>query len=313
MELFPTPTNPVPSEAVCGRIQTRDGVGLRFARFAPIVTPRRGTVCLFTGRAEQIEKYFETVENLRQRGFAVAMLDWRGQGGSDRLLKNPRKGFVRSFDDYELDIETFVREVVYPDCPPPFFALAHSMGGTILIRAAKRGRRWFERTVAVSPMIQIRLKRGRLARGAAQFFRSAGLGGLYVPGGKPTDMLSRPFEVNRLTSDAARYARNAEIARTYPRLGLGSPTIAWVDAAFRVTEEFADPAYPSSLRHPLLLVSAGNDQIVATPEADRFALRLLGGAGLVIPGARHEILQERDTVREQFWAAFDAFVPGSRA
>jgi lysophospholipase len=27
-------------------------------------------------------------------------------------------------------------------------------------------------------------------------------------------------------------------------------------------------------------------------------------------GSRHEILQERDSIREQFWAAFDAFVPG---
>lgn len=311
MELFPTPTNPVPSGAVCGRLKARDGVGLRFARFPP-TGPRRGTVCLFTGRAEQIEKYFETVENLRRRGFAVAMLDWRGQGGSDRLLANPRKGFVASFNDYELDIEVFVREVVYPDCPPPYFALTHSMGGTILIRAAKHGRRWFDRTVAVSPMIRIRLKRSGLARGAARLFRSAGLGRLYVPGGKPDDILSRPFEANRLTSDAARYARNAEIARTHPQIGLGAPTIAWVEAAFRATDEFADPAYPSSLRHPLLVIAAGSDQVVSTPETDRFALRLLSGQGLVIPGARHEILQERDAIREQFWAAFDAFLPGSK-
>ena len=32
---------------------------------------------------------------------------------------------------------------------------------------------------------------------------------------------------------------------------------------------------------------------------------------IVIPGARHEILMEREAIREQFWAAFDAFIPGS--
>ena len=32
---------------------------------------------------------------------------------------------------------------------------------------------------------------------------------------------------------------------------------------------------------------------------------------LVIAGAKHEILQERDEIRDQFWAAFDAYVPGS--
>ena len=35
-----------------------------------------------------IEKYFEVVGELRRRGFAVAVLDWRGQGGSSRLLRN---------------------------------------------------------------------------------------------------------------------------------------------------------------------------------------------------------------------------------
>jgi lysophospholipase len=32
---------------------------------------------------------------------------------------------------------------------------------------------------------------------------------------------------------------------------------------------------------------------------------------VVIDGARHELLQEREGLREQVWAAFDAFVPGS--
>ena len=60
---------------------------LRFARFAP-PPGRKGTVCVFPGRAEFIEKYFEVVRDLRARGFAVATIDWRGQGLSDRALPN---------------------------------------------------------------------------------------------------------------------------------------------------------------------------------------------------------------------------------
>jgi lysophospholipase len=310
MELFSTSNNPIPVGAVCGRIEARDGVGLRFARF-PAIKSCKGTVCLFTGRSEQIEKYFETIQDLRRRGFAVATLDWRGQGGSDRLVKNLRKGFVGAFDDYELDIEVFIREVVYPDCPPPYFALAHSMGGAILIRAAKHGRRWFDRTVAVSPMIRIQVPFYGATQRTARVLRSLGLKEQFVPGGHGSDVMRRPFDTNKLTSDPHRYARNAEITELYPDLGLGAPTIGWLDEAFRITAEFADPAYPSTLRHPILIVAAGSDQVVSTPATDRFALRLLGGSGLVIPGARHEILQERNAVREQFWAAFGAFVPGS--
>ena len=52
-------------------------------------------------------------------------------------------------------------------------------------------------------------------------------------------------------------------------------------------------------------------RVVSTPAIGAFALRLRAGSHLVIPGARHELLMEQDRYREQFWAAFDAFVPGT--
>src|SRR6516165_4364563 len=100
MKLVSIPANPVPDNFVTGTLKTPDGVSLRFARWLP-PAGRRGTVVLLQGRAEWIEKYFETVRDLRARGFAVATIDWRGQGMSERALKNPRKGYVRSFNQYQ--------------------------------------------------------------------------------------------------------------------------------------------------------------------------------------------------------------------
>src|ERR1700720_3707994 len=120
MTLVSIPANPAPDDVVTGTLRTPDGVSLRFARWAP-PPGRKGTVCLFQGRAEFIEKYFETVRDLRARGFAVATLDWRGQGLSDRMLGDRRKGYVRDFAEYDSDLETFMREIVMPDCPPPLF------------------------------------------------------------------------------------------------------------------------------------------------------------------------------------------------
>ena len=154
MTLVSIPANPVPDNVVSGTIKTPDGAELRFARWAP-PAGRKGTVCVFTGRSEQIEKYFETVRDLRDRGFAVAMIDWRGQGHSSRRLRDPRKGYVRDFSDYEIDVETFVQQVVLPDCPPPHFALAHSMGGAVMLRVAHAGKRWFDRMVLSAPMIDL--------------------------------------------------------------------------------------------------------------------------------------------------------------
>jgi lysophospholipase len=131
--------NPVPDGAVAGKVRTPDGFELRFARWdAP--AGGKGTVCVFGGRGEFIEKYFETVGELRQRGFAVAVMDWRGQGHSARQLPDPRKGHVEDFAEYEIDVETFMQQVVLPNCPQPHFALTHSMGGAVVLRAAHSGK-----------------------------------------------------------------------------------------------------------------------------------------------------------------------------
>ena len=94
-------------------------------------------------------------------------------------------------------------------------------------------------------------------------------------------------------------------------LGLGSPTIGWVDAAYRTMAEFSGPQYAERIRQPILIIAAGQDEVVSTPLTGIFARRLRVGSQLVIAGARHEVLMERDHYRAQFWAAFDAFVPGS--
>jgi len=83
----------------------------------------RGTVCVFAGRGEYIEKYFETVRDLRKRGYAVATIDWRGQGHSSRRLDNPLKGMSRIFSEYQIDVAAFVKQVVFAGLSAPYFAI----------------------------------------------------------------------------------------------------------------------------------------------------------------------------------------------
>src|SRR6201993_5359971 len=111
MKLVSIPANPVPDGVVAGAIKTSDGVNLRFARWAP-PPGRKGTVVVMQGRAEFIEKYFETVRDLRARGFAVATFDWRGQGLSEHKLSARNKGYVRNFADYGRDLDAVMSQVV---------------------------------------------------------------------------------------------------------------------------------------------------------------------------------------------------------
>ena len=313
MKLHATPENPVPEGAEIAAVVASDGLALRAARWTP-PGDAKGTVVVANGRGEFIEKYFEVIGELRARGFRVVAFDWRGQGGSARELPNPRKGHVDDFSLYLRDLDALREQVLEPHCPKPWFGFGHSMGGAILLMQAHERRCPFERLVLVAPMVDLAgLKFPRAVRWLAATLDTAGFGGSYVPGSGDTAYLTRPFEGNALTSDPRRYAIAGQAAVAAPQIAIGGPTVGWLDAAFRLMRAFEDGDYAAAIRVPALIVAAGNDTVVSTPAIERFARQMKAGHALTIAHARHEVLVERDIFRDQFWAAFDAFVPGTRA
>jgi len=311
MDLVSTPKNPIPLGATAGYLDIRKGIRVRYASWQSALQERRGTVCIFPGRNEFIEKYFEVVGELRRRGFAVAVLDWRGQGGSSRLTRGASKGHVRDFIDYEEDLHHFMRGVVLPDCPTPYYALAHSMSAVVLFNAATKRGCWFNRMVMTAPMVELRglPMSQRVCARLADALTPFGFGKTALPG-DPEKWESDVFEGNPLTSDRERFNRNVGVLQGAPGLAAGPPTISWLNAAFEAMARLRDEKYAPRIRIPSLLVTAGDDRIVSDLAIEDLSARLRAGSQIVLRGARHEILQERDAIREQFWAAFDAFVPG---
>lgn len=312
MDLVVTAKNPIPSGAVTADITTSDGVRLRTARWEATAEPHRGTVCIFQGRAEFIEKYFEVIADLRRRGFAVAAFDWRGQGGSERLLHNSIKGHVRTFRDFDRDLEAFMQKVVLPFCPRPYYALGHSMGGHVLLRHAASASPYFERIVLTAPMVDIARDTLTMSRGMARMIcEAAGLAGLarrFTPGGSRVPVDLGAFENNPFTHDATRFDRTNEILKEHPDLGRGAATLGWLRAALRSIARITDPGYAAQIKVPILLFAAGQDTIASTPAAEDLAQRMKLGQVIRIPDARHEILMETDAVRRRFWAGFDAYL-----
>ncbi len=314
MELVAVEGNPVPEGAIVGSVVASDGVTTRFARWRGGGRRAQGTVCLLQGLAESIEKYFEVVADLRRRGFAVAAFDWRGQGGSARRLRDPSKAHVDSFAEYDRDLEAFFQQVVLPDCPPPYFGLAHSTGGLVALGAAVKGRARFSRMVLVSPRIDVgpALQPPEpVARRLAPFMTAIGFGEMRVPRQQRLTLANLPFEDNPLTGDPVRFARNQNLARTLPRLFVGVPTFGWFHAAFRAVTEAQDPDFAQAIGVPSLIVGGALDRMTSITAMERFVSLMRAGGKTVLAGGRHELMMERDVVREQFFAAFDAFVPGS--
>ncbi|MCX2725326.1 alpha/beta fold hydrolase [Roseibium salinum] len=348
MKLIDHPDNPVPEGARAGFVETPDGVRIRYAHWPASGRERRGTVTLVQGRAEFIEKYFEVIEDLRRRGFAVVTFDWRGQGGSQRLTRNPKRGHISNFRKYRLDLRTVLKEISLANYPGPHFALAHSTGALVLLSDSQRLRTMLDRAVITSPLLglpsgawapnlvasarrflrkatfgllgQPPLKAGarrtsalleNIGFPAARIFSLLGMGRLFIPGGNAEIFI--PFETNRQTSDRIRFDRFNKVLKQAPELGVGAPTIGWLNAAARTMLALRRRDAGPNMKLPCLVLAAGNDRIVSTPETEDFVSRTKAAAYVEIPGAAHELMMERDIFRDQFWAAFDAFVPGAEA
>lgn len=313
MQLYAIDGNPIPDGPVVGAVVTPDGVRLRYARWRATGGRSLGTVCLMQGRAECIEKYFETIGDLRRRGFSVATFDWRGQGGSDRHLRNPMKGHVDSFAEYDRDLDAFVQQVMLPDCPPPHYALAHSLGGLVALRAAHANRLRFARMVLDAPMLGFGPTRPppSVACRIATAMTATGLGELTAPGQARETIATLAFEGNRLTGDRRRFERAQAIARQLPQVSIAGPTYGWIYATCRAFRDASEPSFAPQIKVPTLMVAGTLDRVVSLVGIERLASEMRTGGQVIIAGAQHELLMERDPIRAQFFAAFDAFVPGS--
>lgn len=304
----------MPLGIVSGIVKTPDDIELRYARWKTQKTPALGTVLLLHGRTEYIERTYETVDDILKRGFDVISFDWRGQGGSSRLLENRRRGYIDDFNEYVIDLETIMQEVALPDCKAPYYILAHSTGSLISLLAAPKLSNQIQRMVLAAPFLGL----GRqpiaapLVKMLAGTLCMFGLGEMYMAGGKSAGE-TQAFKGNIHSSDETRFGRNKKFLKEFPELAIGGPTAAWVYASCRTMEEVNDIDFCKQINIPSLLVSAGNDKVVSNRTIENFSRKLRSGKCITIDGAKHELLQERDIFREQLLAAFDSFIPGSKS
>ncbi|MGN6516274.1 MAG: alpha/beta fold hydrolase [Rhizomicrobium sp.] len=292
-------------------IATRDGKRLRTEVFdAASGTTGRGVCVLLHGQTEFIEKYVEVIGELRERGFTVATFDWPGQGGSYRMLADPLKAHIGSFSEYDAALWLFMEEVVKPLTDKPPVALAHSMGGHILLRALHDRPNAFKCAVLSAPMLRA-LTRGYprwLARAACFIENQIGARNDWVWGMDERDPHKVTFDTQLVTSDRARFQRTQDFLRAHPDLRLAGPSWGWLEAAYRSMARVLTPAYAAAISTPVLICAAGKDRIVDVTAEHEFVKWLPKGELFDMPQSEHEILMESDPIRARFWSAFDAFV-----
>jgi len=281
-----------------------DGVRLRIGAWHP--DDAIGTVLLFPGRTEYVEKYGRTARELAECGLATMVIDWRGQGLSDRLADDPMAGHVLHFRDYQKDVAAMVAAARELALPRPWHLLGHSMGGCIGLRAAMDG-------LAVAsclfsgPMWGIRMS-GTLrpvAWSLSWSSRKLGLGHRIAPGTTAENyVLSEPFETNKLTGDRDMHDHMIAQIEAHPELGLGGPSLRWLHEALAETRVLARRPSPDL---PCLTLLGEAEEIVDPVRIEERMQQWPGGRLEVIPEGRHEVLMEDAATRARLFAMICAF------
>lgn len=274
----------------------------------------RGSILFMPGRGDAYEKWLETLDGWHEEGWGVVSADWRGQAGSGRMGRDATTGHV---PDFGLWVEDYA--VLYASwaasTPGPHVAIAHSMGGQIVLRAVAEGLVVPDAIVLSAPMLGLhpswlpsRLLH-RVARGIVR------LGDPRRPAWKASERPSLPGSLAPqarsllLTHDDSRYEDEQWWRQKRPALGMGPASWGWVERALASICRLEQPGTLEAIMTPCLLLGTSIDGLVSWPAIRRAAERLPLGE-LVSFGAecRHEILREADPVRNRALAAIRDFL-----
>lgn len=257
----------------------------------------RGTCIVCPGRTEFIEKYFEVARDLQDRGFAVLILDWPGQGLSDRLLEDPQKGHIDRFETFMGALRNGLD--AFEELPRPYVSLAHSMGGAIALAAIGQGLVKVDAAAFCAPMWGLPL--GRVQRYFIWAMRVMGRSDDFAQKPGPPER----FEDNVVTRDRVHWQLQRDLTDAAPELSLGPVTWGWLGASLEIFQRISKPDILRSIDIPIFVASAADEKLVDNGSHARVASDLANCEHVTVNGAMHEILMEKSDKRDQFWAGFD--------
>ena len=278
-----------------GSFTGEHGAEIAYATYR--VDAPRGALVIAPGRREPFLRYCELVHDLRDAGYDVFLIDHRGQGWSDRFLADRHRAHVDHFDAFVADLHTFLTGVVQPARYRRVVGLAHSMGGAILTRYAELHPDTFHQLVLSAPMHAIDTKEypEPLAHALALKATLLGLGDVYAPHEAPPEPAA-PLSTSDTTHSGPRWEMRQYIERVFPELTLGGSTLRWLKECLDGTRALRASA--SALRTPILMFQADEDAYVLRCGQDEVCRRAARCDAVRFPGARHEILMERDAIRD---------------
>ena len=281
-------------------IHTDDKVRLRVAHWHTD-EPTKGTVFVFPGRTENIEKYGRAVDELHKAGYVAFAIDWRGQGLSDRLTDDRMVGHVVRYSDYQKDVATMLKAAEALDLPKPWYLFGHSLGACIGLRALIEGLP-MSACAFSAPLWDINLSTfQRLAAWPLSWtVQFLGKGHIYAPGTHGESyVLNTAFEDNRLTNDPDMYQYYINISESLVDQQIGGPSMGWLYQTLKETRSLSKMPSPDT---PCITFCGAQDDIVAIPAVQARMARWPRGKFELIQNAKHDVLYEIPQIRDDVFS-----------
>ena len=285
------------------------GVGNIKISYKTFLQPHNSNaVIVVNGRTESYIKYRQIAYELYQLGYSVYLYDHRGQGFSERMLADREKGYVKKFSHYVDDLKIFYDSQVVPQNHQKIFIISHSMGGTISLLYADKYPQDTQAIALSAPMLGLENEWLICPLSSAIVWLKSlfGMQVDYAPTqasyNKPAFVADNP---NMMTHSKMRYEQSLAYNEMYQQIKLGGATSHWLSQACQAMQQVR--AITTKLKTPIMLLQAGEDNVVSASAQNDFCTKLQNktelscggqnGAATIIQGGYHELLIEEDRYR----------------
>ena len=273
----------------------------------------KALVCINVGLNEFCEKYFEVINDLLKKGYAISIHDWMGQGMSDRYLANPHKRHIGTYQDDVDDYFDLMDNHILPRIEKQYgsdllcIMLAHSMGGHIGLHSLLRRPNIIAGAFFCAPLTRVRAMSYFPDMVSIPLLKTLGTTYHrdYVPLGDNWNPRST-HEKKALSHDLIRGNIFDVWCAANPILKIGSPTIGWLNET-EISCRNLRNADTAHIKTPIHAIFAGRDLLVNNKSSRKFFDTIESATHETYPKARHEIMMETDDLRDAFFKTFDAF------
>ena len=286
--------------AVTGTFNSFDNHTIAYEYF--LVENPKASVILLHGFTEFYKKLYEMAWYFINMGYNVFMYDQRDHGLSERSCADTSITHIDDFNNYVLDLEYFVDNIVTPNSKNlPIHIMGHSMGGAVTTLYLMRDNNPIKKAILSSPMISPKthgFPSVLVNFVAKKYGRREGYNAIF-PHSKPFN--PNPDFVQSSDASAARFLHNLDYRLKNPCYQNSAFSNGWIREALKVKKLILNNKSLAKIKARTLIISAENDKVVHQELHYKLAKKLKTSTIVTMPGAKHTVYTASGPELESFY------------